>query len=209
MGKLDLQVSIDGELHQLPRGGPTYVVAAPESATLELVYAADGFTQRLSLADGAAAARNIDVLLRSDRTTRVGETAVISPTVSNSSVLNPDRTVRVGRAELFFFNGRVGLPRTDRAYLRIDVTYTRPGPGSEFDYEFYPSETHFRTAAGELIEPRNLGVGTDQDLVFVVPADLTSGQLVLEGSRQAEAGSVTYTLTIPRTTFPVRFGRAG
>jgi hypothetical protein len=207
VARLGLEVTVDGTTRRLPRGGPTYVVSAPEDAVVELGYAADGLDQRLSLVDGAPRGDTVEVLLRPDRTTRVGQTKVISPTVSTSSVLNPDRTVRVGRAELFFFHGRRGLERPDRAYLRIGVTYTRPGTDSEEDYEFYPSETHFEDAAGRRYEPRDLDPSESQDLVFVVPADLARGALVIGGTRRAEAGPVTYTLTIPETRFPVRFGQ--
>ena len=212
--KLDLKVSIDGTRKPLPRGGPDFVVAAPESSSVELVYAADGFNQRLSLVDGAPGAHNIDVLLRSDRTTQIGDTQVISPTVSDSSVLQPDLTVHVRKAELSFFHDHDGPRRPDRAYLDIDVVYTRPGAGSEDEYQFYPSETHFIGGDGTAYEPVDLDPADPQiqDLVFVVPANLKGGTLVIGGGAGRVATATdgfTYTLTIPRTPFPFRFGQAG
>lgn len=207
--RLPLDVLVDGTAQGLPTGGPTFVVAAPTDALVELRFLADGFDQRVSLVDGAPTGQNIEVLTRSDLTGTVsGGPTTIQPTTTTPNInLGADdrRTFNPRRAELFFFaDARMPL-RPDQAYLRVKANYTKAGEDGEFltvgDY------LNVEGPGGDRYARRNLGTASKPDIVFIVPADFTRGTLVVGGTapvRDSSAG-IAFELTLPRTTFPIRY----
>lgn len=207
---LGLQVVVEGRSSPLPAGGPSYAVAVPEGGGVELRFDADRYDQRVSLVDGAATGRNIAVLTRSDREVDVDTDVELRPTAN--APLGPEavRSVHVGDARLFFFNGPRGLPRPKRAYLTVEVTYTTAGDGRPRTFEL--GELHLEAADGTPYPRRDLTPDTPTaDVAFVVPASFTTGTLVIQGTRRvttrtSEGGTGTVLLTLPRTAVDVRFG---
>ncbi len=207
---LDLAVSVDGESQALPTGGPTYVVVAPEGdAPVELVFDANGFEQRLSLRNGEATGDNIEVLLRTDRRVQVAETKTIQPTATNLDGSNLDftlsgttMTATARTAQLFFFGSHEPPASVEKAYLSVDLSYTRGGS----TFQFEPPRLVTFEADGVTYKLRDLAPGGQFEGAFLVPADLTGGTLVVKGSREVPtSGGESYLETIPRTTFKVQF----
>lgn len=205
---LPLQVVVDGRSVALPAGGPSYAVAVPDGASAELRLDADRYDQRISLSDGAPTGRNIAVLTRPDTRTTIGTDLVLRPRAD--APLGPDavRTVHVGEARLFFFDGRRGLPDPGRAYLSVEVTYTTPDDGSARRFEV--ADLHLEAADGTAYPRRDLTPDTPSpDTVFIVPATFASGTLVIESTRRvttrtSTGGTGSVLLTLPRTTVRVR-----
>lgn len=207
---LGIEIVADGVATPLPAGGPTFVVAAAITAVVELRYDADSYDQRVSLVDGSPTGRNIGVLTRADRRAKVEVTRVVHPTAAGALLgAGAVRTVRVGGAELFFFNGAEGLKNPDRAYLSVDVSYTTPGDPTPSYFRL--SELHLEGAGGKPYPRRDLTPTTPfPDVVFVVPADFTDGTLVISGTRRtptvtSTGGTGSVLLTLPRTTIPIDF----
>ena len=204
--RLGLEVVVDDARLPLPEGGPTFVVAVPVGGSADLSFAADGYDQRVSLADGSSTGRNIEVLTRSVRTFDLDASATVEP-VGDPPIEPHVRTVHVGEARLFFFRGRKGLEDPGQAYLGIDVSYTRSDVTGRF--AFYLSEVHLEGRDGTRFPKVDLDRSTEApELAFVVPADFTRGTLVISGTRQAsgsrdDGSRATFTLTLPRTAVPV------
>lgn len=203
-----LEVVVAGDTVPLPAGGPSYVVAVPDGGPVELRLDADGFDQRVSLRDGTATGRNIAVLVRQERHADIDADLVLRPTADAPLGADAVRSVHVGAARLFFFNGPRGLSRPRRAYLAIDVTYTTPDDPTPRGFEL--SELHLEAADGKPYPVRDLSPDTpDPDPAFVVPASFRSGTLVIAGTRRvttrtSTGGTGSVLLTLPRTTVAVR-----
>jgi hypothetical protein len=212
---LALRVSIDGKARALPKGGPTFVVAADQDAQVELVFSEAGFDQRVSLLTGDPTGENIEVLLRTNRQARGSDPKLMDVTISGTDlIVSRDRLVRFAGAKLYFFEKDVPgqhPQRPDRAYLRPDLTYTQPGstfctPSApcafvEGDVKFVAKGTSY---ACDDIFPSDPLTST---LVCVVPANVKTGTLVIEGASQLSSGGIAYTANLERTTFPVSFKR--
>lgn len=207
---LGLSVVVGGADLPLPPGGPTFVVSAPVTEVPELRFAADDFDQRVSLLDGTPTGRNIEVLTRAVRTVDLRRTATVEP-VGVPPIEPHLRTIRVGKARLFFFRGARGLKDPGKAYLGLDVSYTRSDVAGRF--AFYFTEVHLEDGQGRRYPKIDLDRSTEvPELAFVVPADFTRGTLVVSGTRQAsgtrdDGSTATFRLTLPRT--PVPFTLAG
>ncbi len=212
---LELSVAVDDNSPTaLPPGGPTFVVAAPEDADVELVYKLAGFDQRLSLLTGEATGQNIQVLARQDRNAPGVAPKPMQVTVTQAQVLvdEGDRLVKMGGAHLYFFEGKTRHPtKANEAYLRFDLSFTRPTDPDECLHPkctFVDDVVTF-VAGGVTYEVRN--VGTDDDhtrLVCLVPANVKRGTLVIEGPYTASTtDDFTYVVNLERTTFPVAFAR--
>lgn len=203
-----LEVVVAGEPVPVPGGGPSYVVAVPDGATVELRLDADGYDQRVSLSDGTATGRNIAVLARLQRHADLDTDLVLRPTADAPLGADAVRSVHVGEARLFFFNGPHGLSRPRRAYLAVDVTYTTPDDPTPRGFEL--TELHLEAADGRSYPVRDLSPDTPApDPAFVVPASFRSGTLVIAGTRRVSTrtstgGTGTVLLTLPRTTIAVR-----
>ncbi|MBM7520501.1 hypothetical protein [Nocardioides nitrophenolicus] len=203
-----LAVVVDATSVPLPPGGPSYVVAAGEDAVVELRLDADGYDQRVSLVDGTATGRNIAVLARPRLRADVDADVVLRPTADAPLGRDAVRSVHVGAARLFFFNGPHGLRDPGRAYLAVEVTYTTPDDPRPRAFEL--AELHLEAADGTAYPRRDLSPDTPvPDPAFVVPASFTSGTLVIEGTRRvttrtSTGGTGSVLLTLPRTTVAVR-----
>lgn len=210
--KSGLKVLVGSEPVDLPAGGPTFVVAAPDDVSVQLQYDADQFDQRLNLADGTPTGDNIQVLARAERSVEVGGRKTVVPRSSDARVVfgsDDVRTVSVGQAKLFFFVGAKGLSRPDRAYLQVDVSYTTPDdPTASY---FHLDQLSLEDAEGRPYPRRDLDPSTSfPETVFVVPGDFTSGTLVIGGTRDdvatgTQGSRIPYRLTLPRTPFQVEF----
>ncbi|GAA4097672.1 hypothetical protein ACFFOS_00785 [Nocardioides kongjuensis] len=204
-----LEVVVAGTSVPVPAGGPTYVVAVPDGATVELRMDADGYDQRVSLVDGTATGRNIAVLVRSQLKVAIDADLVLRPTAD--APLGPEavRAVHVADARLFFFNGPTGLANPRRAYLTVGLSYTTPDDPSPRGFEL--ADLHLEAADGTAYPRRDLSPDTPTpDPAFVVPASFRSGTLVIAGTRRvttrtSDGGTGSVLLTLPRTTIPVRF----
>ena len=203
-----LEVVVAGTPVPVPAGGPTYVVAVPDGASVELRMDADGYDQRVSLVDGTATARNIAVLVRPRLTVEIDADLVLRPTAD--APLGPDavRRVHVGDARLFFFNGPRGLRNPRRAYLVVGVSYTTPDDPNPRGFEL--ADLHLEAADGTAYPRRDLSPDTPTpDPAFVVPASFRSGTLVIASTRRvatrtSDGGTGSVLLTLPRTTIAVR-----
>lgn len=203
---LGLKVVVAGTEREVPAGGPTFLASAPEDATVELRYdAGDGFDQRVSLIDGRATGNNIEVLARAKRTARVNRTKPVQVTVrAGGSRTSIAWDVTVGRAELFFFEEEEAVGAPDLAYLRIGVTYRDPRGK---DHGFFAPELHLLGPDRKELERRNLGTKDEPNVLFVVPAEFTTGTLEVRGTRSTgcavDGVRTTCTVGIPRTPFKV------
>ncbi|WP_182376353.1 hypothetical protein [Nocardioides sp. WS12] len=206
--ELGLMVVVEGKARPVPTGGPTFLASVPEDAAVELQYdAGDGFDQRVSLIDGTATGENIEVLARAKRTVTVGKTKPLRAGVetggSRSSV---QWEVEVDEAELFFFEKKLAVGRPDLAYLRIGVTYRDPDGKV---HGFFAPELHLLGPGGKELERRNLGTADEPNVLFVVPADYTTGVLEVRGTRTTGCSvgglRTSCTVTLPRTPFRVTF----
>ncbi|KRA28180.1 MULTISPECIES: hypothetical protein [unclassified Nocardioides] len=208
--ELGLQVLVGSTPVALPAGGPTFLVSALIDESVQLQYDALGFNQLLNLADGAPTGENILVLTREERTVDVRGDKSMRPATTDPRVNLPTNLVwkvKVGKAELFFFDGNKAPSRTDRAYLRIDAYYVEPD-GDE--WEFFDDELRLLGPDGKELPRRNLGTSTDTDPVFVVPAAFTRGTMEIGGirddfARGSDGSEISYKLNLPRTSFDVTF----
>jgi hypothetical protein len=150
VSKLGLKIAEGANQVPLPAGGPTYVLAVPAGQSADLVYAADGFQQRLSLLDGHPDGRNITVLARPVRTGTVTTTRFhvaesfafndVQPaglTAGNEAYQcrsSGGRDVTIGSAKLSYFAGgyasRRPLSDPSKAYVYIAASYAQPKCGS-------------------------------------------------------------------------------
>lgn len=206
--RLELEVDVDGTRSPLPepRSNNTFAVAVPAGAsTVDLVLKADGLTQTLSLLDAKPGADNIAVLARRGRVDRVGERFTVTETndtpieFSDAVTRTVPRSVTVSKAELTWFVRGERPSSTDRAFLKVGVTYTIPyGVDAGEPFGFYPWEIGFVGADGTTYRARDLDPGPGVDAVFEVPAMLRGGTFVVGGGRYpavSETGPDTRSLS--------------
>ncbi|SFC44585.1 hypothetical protein SAMN04487968_106218 [Nocardioides terrae] len=188
--KARLHVEVDGSARPLPAGSSSYVVAVPAGAeSVDLVGAADGITQRLSLLEEAPAAGNIAVLARPQRRFKIGKTFSVTEHTDRPldfgdgrRVTSVQRKVTVHGVELGYFIGSRRPSSPTRAFLYLDVTFTYPA-------DQHPQGVDRRLAkllddAGKPYPAVDAGPTT---LVFEVPADISSATLALGGSHPRTA----------------------
>jgi hypothetical protein len=218
--ELDLRVAVDGDLRRLPEGGGPYVVAVPAGAEdVDLVLRGDGYAQTLSLLTGAAGARNIDVLARRDRVTRIGSRFTVTERTSiplayvETSTATVPRAVEVERAELKFFVDGRRPSRVDRAFLAVRMRYTIPysvagGASAGTPRAFEPEEVRFIGSDGRAYPATDLDPGPGTSIGFEVPADLRRGVLRIGGTYGLTAGDgvTSFTVTVSDRSVPIRFG---
>jgi hypothetical protein len=185
------RVVVDGSSMDLPAEGDTFVAVVPPGAgAVDLVVAADGYTQSVSLVDEDADPDNIALLAERDgekrvvlgRTFRLAEgTSVALDDGAGGRTNQFVRDVGVDYAQLrFFLHGQV--PRSPRdAFLVVNTYYSYAGRPGRF--VLGPAEVAFVDADGTRYEARDLDPSPDHGLVgFEVPASLRSGTLVIGGT---------------------------
>ncbi|TWG95010.1 hypothetical protein L615_005000000310 [Nocardioides sp. J9] len=197
-----------GAARALPAGGPTFVAVAPDDAPVQLVFAADGVRQAVSL-PGGKVDNQVAVLVRPRLAVDIGLTDDLAVTADQPlAAQDRSRRLTVGEARLFFFAGRKGPQRTDRAYLAVDVSYTRSGDPTPSYFD--AGHLSLRGPDGKRFPRRDVKAPTlPRAAVFLVPADFSRGTLVVGGTTRVATliNGVTPSsvlLTVEERTVPVR-----
>ena len=178
---------VDGDSRTIPTalGDQWDVAAVPTGSKPVIQLVADGFTQSLSLPGGKPGSRNISVLTRTNTIGIVSKNFTMHSTFSKNGGSRHDTlSVTASSADLYFWSPAhpESHPASPRfAYLSIDVTYTDPIAASKV-FGFDPTLLHLRLPDGGTLTPRNLAGKNHIYNVFTVPANFTTGTLMIGGS---------------------------
>jgi len=212
---LNLAVTVDGDRRPLPSGddGDTFVVAAPAGTrTVDLVMAANGYPQELSLLDGSPGPHNIAVLARDDVYDIIDQrfTATVRASIALTNGAGPGenifyRKVHVESAQLHFFLEGKRPSSPDKAFLNVVHSYSLPGLGKNNVYA--AATVTFISADGSRYPVRDI-TPNDQygNTVFEVPADTSKGTLIFGGKASDVATNGTpFTETVQTKRIPIDF----
>lgn len=199
---LGLHVRVGSSLRPLPAAPvDTYVVAVPggipdegPGTDVELVMVADGYTQTLSLTTGAPGSDNIDLLARdwnewgyvdlSQRFQLVMSTSV-RLTWEDGVVRDSTRLrVKVDGASLSFFDEGRRPSSPDRAFLRLDASFSYAFEKKEQNHIWWSEQERFVDDQGRAYRPTDVDKRPYiLDLVYEVPGNLTGGAFHIGGVR--------------------------
>jgi hypothetical protein len=177
-----------------PSEGTYVVVAVSVGATASVRLDDAGYAQTLSLPAGTPGPANLKVLTRSHRTDEIGKTSTIPVHLSTASAA-ADTTFRVsaGLADLnFWAPGRPSAhPASTRdALLTVNLTYTVPQESGSFAFD--PQLLKLILPGGHAVQARDLEPSATRVFnVFEVPADFTTGTLVVSGSEHGDGVSLS------------------
>jgi hypothetical protein len=193
------------------------VASVPEDAAdadqVDLVVTDLGVEQRISLTTGEPDPANVQVLRRDTRAQQLDAQADLTFTASAPGRVPESFTVQVGvpQVGLYWFFGSDGSQHPadpDRAYLVPDTRFTwdpdlNLGPDTSLEAPAFTLEL----PDGTVIPATNLAAEGQVLVVFDVPADFTTGTLVIGGSYSGGDGvTVDFGTSAMRTPIEIPAG---
>ncbi len=173
------------------------IVSAPQGAErVDLVVTEYGAAQRLSLLTGEPGEGTVAVLQRENRTQQLDADADLTFTASAPGRVSESFTVSVSapRVRLYWFFGADGRQHPDdpdRAYLVPETGFAwDPRLGLGADVSLDPAAFTLALPDGTVVPATNLATADEVLVVFDVPADFTTGTLVV-GGRYTDGDGVT------------------
>jgi hypothetical protein len=176
-------------------GRADLAIAVPKSAkSVDLVMKDGGVTQRVSLLTGDPAPGNPKVLRRADVVQSPGPTGMALIEFSKPGYVSANSTVTlaVQSARLTWWGGRRADKHPgglDKAFLRLRMSYSWTGSvsGSIPPEELELQLPNGSVVAGQDLDPQNGTVW----VAFQVPADFTTGKVIVNGSAVSSTGQTT------------------